>query len=188
MRLHPRPHLLLEAPPPDTVALGVKIPTQESGGHRHSDRGLGLKYYDNFAGRTLSLRNGRAPLSQRPSGAGGWMVADPYCPCWWFYHRNKGPGLTPAPQDGLPCLPTSAQVNTGAHDSSREPPAHEHPAFVKAHTGVGCQLQSPLSNCDPSSSTPRASEMQTFRPKPDPPEACQTSVSERPLVLQALLV
>ena len=136
------------------------------------------------------MRSRRAPLSQRPSGVGGWVVADPYRPCWWFYHRSKGPGLTPAPQDGRPRLPTSAQVNAGAHDSSRESLAHEHPAFVKAHTGVGCQLQSPLSNCDPSSSTPRALEKQTLRPKPDPrcKEVRQTLVSEGPLVLQALLV
>ena len=73
MRLHPRPHLLLEAPPPDTVALGVRIPTQESGGHRHLDHGLRFRHDDNFAGRTLSLKSGRGPLSQRPLGQGaGW--------------------------------------------------------------------------------------------------------------------
>ena len=77
MRLLQRPHLLLEAPPPDTVAPGVRIPTQECGGHRHLDRGLSFRPDDNLAGRTLSLKSGRAPFSQRPSGAGGWMVANP---------------------------------------------------------------------------------------------------------------
>ena len=77
MRLLQRPHLLLEAPPPDTVAPGVRIPTQECGGHRHLDRGLSFRPDDTLAGRTLSLKSGRAPFSQRPSGAGGWMVANP---------------------------------------------------------------------------------------------------------------
>ena len=115
MRLHLRSHLLLEGPPPDTVALGVRISTQESGGHRHLDHGPGFRHDDNFAGRTLSLKSGRAPLSQRPLGLDG---GQPLPPMQVLLPQKGGAGLTPAPRDGLPRLSTSAQVNPGAHDSS----------------------------------------------------------------------
>ena len=109
--------------------------------------------------------------------------------------QKEGTGLTSAPQDGLPCLSTSARVNPGAHNSSREPLAHECSAFVKARTSVGESISLHPQTVTPAAAPPAAAPPEPQKCKPSGPNQnhtvrrlVKTFVSEGALVLQALLV